>query len=409
MPRNGLLLLPVAFLTTMQLGCTADAGADATAGHVVEREIRGDTTVVRTVSGSLWGDSMQLVPEVAIGRLDGAAPYIFGQISGLAVDGKGNTLVLDRQAAELRVYSREGEHRNTLGGHGEGPGELRQPDQVRVTEDGRILVRDGYRKFSIFSADGEYLTGWPLQSGYGTSQGFHFTPEGRIENPTLPDRLVRYDLDGTAVDTVPVPSHGYAPPRIEFVTEGGTGAYGIPFMPAETWTRTADGDLVFARTDRYAIDVQRPEGGVLRIERVVEPVPVAVAERDQAREQIVLSIRGQAGAGWEWSGPEVPRSKPYFWGILPGADGTLWVMRRTPAVERENPAYDSAQPQRGFPTRWVEPMVADVFDEEGEYLGAVRFPEDLQLHVSPVLTRDAVVAAVMTDGILPQVVRYRLE
>ena len=52
----------------------AACGTDSSppgAGPDTVVETIGDTTVVRTLSGSVWGAEATLVPEITIGRLDG--------------------------------------------------------------------------------------------------------------------------------------------------------------------------------------------------------------------------------------------------------------------------------------------------------------------------------------------------
>ena len=65
-------------------------------------ETIGDTTVVRTVSGSVWGSEATLVPELSIGELDGAEEYLFGSISSITVDADGRVFVMDGQAGDIR-------------------------------------------------------------------------------------------------------------------------------------------------------------------------------------------------------------------------------------------------------------------------------------------------------------------
>ena len=49
-------------------------------GLVAEREVRGDTLVVNNLAGSVWGDTLEMVPEVSIGALDGPEEYLLGQV-----------------------------------------------------------------------------------------------------------------------------------------------------------------------------------------------------------------------------------------------------------------------------------------------------------------------------------------
>src|SRR5690606_37595101 len=112
----------------------------------------------------------------------------FGSIRGIEVDPTGRILVVDGQARQLRIFSPAGEHVQTIGRSGDGPGEFRSPDHVRVARDGRLVVRDQPARFSVFSADGAYVGGWPLGARFATSAPFYLDPEDRVLNPTFPDR-----------------------------------------------------------------------------------------------------------------------------------------------------------------------------------------------------------------------------
>ena len=139
------------------LGCQGTSTEEIDEPWTPVRETQGDTVVVRTVRGSIWRDTMTLVPEVSIGALDGDEEYLLGAVAGLDVDADGRIYVVDRQAQNVRVFSADGEHLLTIGRGGEGPGEFHQPDQVRVTDDNRIVVRDAPWRFSVISKEGEYL------------------------------------------------------------------------------------------------------------------------------------------------------------------------------------------------------------------------------------------------------------
>ena len=108
--------------TAAALGLAA-CGPDAPpAGPSIQVDTIGDTTVVRTLSGSVWETEARLVPEVSIGELDGPEEYLFGRIGSLAVDDDRNVYVLDEQAQHVRVFDSAGVYMRTLGRRGEGPG-----------------------------------------------------------------------------------------------------------------------------------------------------------------------------------------------------------------------------------------------------------------------------------------------
>ncbi|MCY4571787.1 MAG: 6-bladed beta-propeller [Gemmatimonadetes bacterium] len=102
-------------VASLPLACGPISDSRNTTETVVETETIGDTTVVRTVSGSVWGGDAKLVPEVSIGELDGAEECLFGSVSAIAVDDDHNVYVLDRQARHVRVFDSEGTYVKTLG------------------------------------------------------------------------------------------------------------------------------------------------------------------------------------------------------------------------------------------------------------------------------------------------------
>lgn len=133
-------LIALHALTALLSAC--GGSADAGGGMEVVRETVGDTTVVRTISGSVWETPRRMVPEVSIGALDGDAEYLFGRIGSIGVGPDGTVYVLDRQAPDLRAYDADGGYLTTMGEQGEGPGELSSPGALAVLSDGRVLVRD---------------------------------------------------------------------------------------------------------------------------------------------------------------------------------------------------------------------------------------------------------------------------
>ncbi|MDE2761959.1 MAG: 6-bladed beta-propeller [Gemmatimonadota bacterium] len=118
------------------LAACADTGSYAS-GQAVVTEIIGDTTVVRTLSGSVWEGGAALVPEVSIGELDGPEELLFGGIRSIAVDDDHNVYVFDRQAQHVRVFDPDGVYLETLGRPGEGPGEFSRAEAIAMLPDGR--------------------------------------------------------------------------------------------------------------------------------------------------------------------------------------------------------------------------------------------------------------------------------
>jgi hypothetical protein len=68
----------------------------------------------------------------------------FGSVAAIRTDSEGNILLLDGQLSEVQVYSPAGEHLRTVFREGDGPGEIRQPNDMFVTEDGTICALAGF-------------------------------------------------------------------------------------------------------------------------------------------------------------------------------------------------------------------------------------------------------------------------
>jgi hypothetical protein len=87
--------------------------------------------------------------------------------------GEDEFIVLERQPPSVLVVDRGGSIMGTLGGPGDGPGELRDPSAVALTRDGEILVLDArHRALIVLSPGGEEVRRVPLPLADGPFAGF---------------------------------------------------------------------------------------------------------------------------------------------------------------------------------------------------------------------------------------------
>ncbi|WP_419162993.1 6-bladed beta-propeller [Candidatus Palauibacter sp.] len=390
-------------------------GREVAGGPEVVTDTIGNTIVVRTVSGSQWGADATLVPELSIGEMDGPDEYLFGSIASVAVDDDRNVYVFDQQAQNVRIYDPEGGYMRTLGGPGQGPGELQQPEAMAVLPDGRVVVRDpGNTRLQVYGPGEESSEQWPYIPAFYSNYRLWTDNQGRtyvaardLSRPgvSFGDLLAVFDSDGTPGDTVAPP---YAEFEAETVTEERDGArvtYGVPFAPSAIWAVHPSGHFVSGISSDYRIDLELPEG-VLRIERAVEPVRVFPREADHERARTERGI-GMTFPGWTWDRPSIPDTKPPFTGLYTGRDGRIWVRVSTEAQEVENEDHDPDNPF-STPVEWRSPLRFDVFEANGAYLGAVNPPEDFYANPSPVFEGDYVWAVSGDDLGIQSVVRYRI-
>ena len=247
-PRTApFILASMLAVASLPLACGPMSDPRDAADPVVETETIGDTSVVRTVSGSVWGGDASLVPEASIGELDGPEEYLFGSVRSIAVDDNHNVYVLDGQARHVRVYDSDGTYLKTLGREGEGPGEFKVPMGVAIS-DGRLLVRDPANgRVQLFALE----TGEHEEWKYLPSEVFMSTPLyqddlGRIYVDITEEeqRILVMDSDGTQIDTISVPGapadfdddkyymNAEAESGDRWISVGAT----VPFSPDWYWT-----------------------------------------------------------------------------------------------------------------------------------------------------------------------------
>jgi hypothetical protein len=144
---------------------------------------------------------------------------------------------------------------------------------------------------------------------------------------------------------------------------------------------------------------------------------VEANEKADAEERITTNMRNNF-PGWRWNGPATPETKPPFRNVYAGEEGRIWVQLSQPAVEipddREDEARSAgaapsgAQPRAPRPSRFREPIVFDVFEPDGTYLGRVRTPDGFSISPDPIFRGDLVWAIRRDELDVPQIVRFRM-
>jgi hypothetical protein len=384
--------------TALAATVIAAAACGGAEGEVPDLAMRtdtvGDTIIVRTEHGSVWGSPPRLEEVVRIGALEGSDEYVFGRIAAVVVAPDGRIYVLDTQVPAVRVYDRAGRHVLSFGRRGEGPGEMRQPTGLALLPDGRVLVSDpGNARVVVYSPDGEALDAWRIPGGFFSNDQIRVTDDGRayvltllseLGSPEMISGLVLTGPEGTAADTIIAPTWDFQPPTLTAQFQQGENRSmslaNVPFAPVTTWTLLPDGQVAGGVSTRYAIDVARAHGRTLRIERNAAPVAVAPDERSYHQHRTTTNLR-RTDPNWRWSGPPIPDTKAPFSNVRADADGRLWV--RVATAGEIVPPSERPEPQPGSapgPEPWREPLAFDVFETDGRFLGTVTPPRRFTLH-----------------------------
>jgi len=130
-------------------------------GGTIE-EVDG-VTVVKNPKEGIWDSkengNVTISQELKIGELDGPEEFLFANIADVAVNSKGDIYVADSRLNEIRKFNKGGEYLLTIGRPGQGPGEFQSVSNLTMNNRDDLIAFDAIsRRFSVFSANGEYKT-----------------------------------------------------------------------------------------------------------------------------------------------------------------------------------------------------------------------------------------------------------
>jgi sugar lactone lactonase YvrE len=113
--------------------------------------------------------TLELTQQFQVGGYD--EEVFFGVIIDILEDEQGNIYMLDAQLNEIQVFDPAGNHIDTIGREGEGPGEFRRPSNLFWTPDGNIGVLQTFpSKIVMLTPDGQPAGEFPTPKFEG--EGF---------------------------------------------------------------------------------------------------------------------------------------------------------------------------------------------------------------------------------------------
>lgn len=348
---------------------------------------------------AVWrdGEQWRLHEEARIGGEAAEGPTAFGQIVDLELDALGRVWVADHQQYEVRVFGWDGSHVRSLGGKGGGPEDFGGLGGMAWAPDGRLWVLDsGNSRFAVYDTAGALVTThrrdpaftvipWP---GRFDRQGLlnDITAFHAADGPST-RAIVRLDSTLTARDTFLLPE--FEGEFFEVRSQNGNNVsvnrINVPFTGAQVWALDEDGSVWMANTSEYRIRRHTLAGDSARqAQRTVTPIPVTSQARARARETFADFIR----QGGKIDESRIPSHYPALNTFFMDDESRLWV----------HPSN-----RRG------EPVVADVFEPTGRYLGQVRIPKGVGFYPAPAIRGDRMAAVSRNDLGEEAVVLLRIE
>jgi hypothetical protein len=364
------------------LSCRPDVEGNSRPGWSGEIRDSAGIVLVSNPATGIWTGETRWTAErdLLIGAgLPNGAEYEFGRIAAVDADANGRIYILDNQAARVGVYEPDGRYALSFGRPGRGPGEFSiEAFAVRADADGTVAVRDGInQRDSRFAADGTFLRIEPFTAPFKESAALR--QGNRVERVMTGawDGLLQVASDGTIIDTIMVFEYDRARrPGVPGSIRSGDGANRVQIRLLPTtpsWGVTGNGRVVTGISNRYRLEVRRPDGV---LEMLVDKEHASLVMDSGARARMLDRLRelmrsaglsDQAIAGvFDRFTYLPPDSLPAFTRIVGGPGETIWVQNVLPV--------DSMTANSTLDVLRAGSPVWDVFCGDGRFLGQITLP-----------------------------------
>jgi len=346
---------------------------------------------------------------------------LFTEVYELQVDQAGRAWVFDQPTKTFFVFGVDGKLVRRVGREGAGPGEFRQNNGMAFRGDSGLAILDASNaRISFVDSAGTFLTSWLIPAGFSTDDGLITDRSGALflKRPVTAPRegeilgrmgLVRLHPGGVLSDSIAppdlqVPREVYVAERVYGKDSRSQSSTSSTYAPNYSWGWHPDGYFVAADGGKYEIILARPSAKPLVIRRQTLAVPIAEEEREEERANVLFNMR-LTDPGWTWSGPPIPSSKAPLGEISIARDGRIWA--RVPAPSERIPESELAPPwMKDAPvSHFRTPVVYEVFEARGVFLGRVAFPSRAQFIEAD---GDLVWVLARNEDDLPAVVRFRI-
>lgn len=357
----------------------------------VDTLLSGQISVVNTTSAWTQETAWRLEEDLRLGSIDGGRPeQQFGEIYAVMTDANDRIYVLENLAQEIRVFGPDGAFLRTIGGKGDGPGELSGAAGLNIGPDGRLWVYDTSAGFHVFETDGTFVTRHRrLVRGVLYPWRGDFAPDGHlydwgisypgIEQGGIADRAIyhpyRISLDFQRLDTLPT---------FEFRREL-SGRRQVPFAGVLSVYQDRDGAVWFAHQRQYVIGRRTLDGDTTLVFSL-PAIPARVTDEER-----VETVQAQVDLppDLKVAREDIPVFKPIIRRIFGDNEGHIYVI---PEME-------------GVPAG----SAIDAFTTDGLYLGRMETPDLIRLPLpAPHATEDHLYVIVTDEFDVPYVSRLRI-
>lgn len=336
MSMPGKLYTALLATLTWSMSACADDGVATSSGTVLRTDSAGVEVITNLVAtDALPVDTVREAPILVL-RPDERGDVVFHRIRAVVALEGGGIVVGSHEPRTVYVFDREGDLQWSLGGPGDGPGELRSisgafvipPDSLAVFDSwlGRITLFSGARTPARTIDLRRFMPSGAGASVYPTSDGFVFAGIASLGGPraqsSYRDSADSYLLDSEGDS---IGHYGRFPGAEVLYTDRLFGP--LPFGGLLT-SGVRDDHLVIGTGDEPELREYEATGEVVRIIRWPDHDREVSPERMEAYVDFRIStMPEEEQAAYAATIRDFPHSptEPAYWDLVASPDGALWL------------------------------------------------------------------------------------
>lgn len=302
-------------------------------------EVKDGVTLVKNPREPLYAETkLYLEDELSIKGISENGDFIFAEARSIAVDRNERIFICDRKEANIKIFDRSGNFLNTIGGRGQGPGEMSDPGKVCVSNNNELVVLDFQNRCLLFfSHEGKYLK--TLKSRGMLLLGLRLDSKGNfiVSTLKLSQSFPEYELMKFDPHLNPLFKIGSMPYQQNYSALN-------PFAPGYTYAVDQNDNIVYGYSNKYEIQIFSPQGEILKkITKEYDAVRVTDAEKEEENSNAPSYVSF-----------DFPDTHSAFQSILVDEEGRIFVK-----------TWNKENSRKGF--------YYDIFDSQGRYTAKIFF------------------------------------
>lgn len=368
-------------------GCGDGSGADVAAAGPVVRDSAGVTIVENPPSSEATPEwILAAEPAVEIGVLEGAPEDQLFRVVGALRLSDGRIAVANAGTNQVRIYDEAGDHLETWGGEGEGPGEFSGMTGMMHWAGDSLAVWDlRTRRITVFHETAGYGRSLPIP----TTEGITLPrPEGRLDSGELVLGEVRFG----GPDGMPESGQQRPPVQVMAISPDGGDVHDLGLHPGREVQMivgeqsiqiatspyslnsvivAAGSDVLASSNEHFELRFWDLDGGLVRLVRLAEPRHVVTpADREAALAARLEGVPEERRAGIRAAQERfpLPGTLPAMAGVVRDEAGHLWV--EPYGIDGQSPTerWVVVGPDGSLAATVTLPAGLDVYDIGEDYL-----------------------------------------